>query len=52
MFSRNHAEIGGLDLGGGVVPPSVFLPPQGATDLDAMMVAVLSQVYFQDPGGQ
>ena len=52
VSSRNSAVIGGLDLGGGVVPPSVFLPPKGATDRDTMMVAALSLVYFQDPGGQ
>ncbi len=52
VFSRNSAEIGGLDLGGGLLPPSVFLPPKGATDRVAMMVAALSLVYFQDPGGQ
>ena len=52
VFSRKSAVIGGLDLGGGLVPPSVFLPPKGATDRDTMMVAALSLVYFQDPGGQ
>jgi hypothetical protein len=52
VFSRDGKEIGGLDLGGGLSPPSVFLPPKGAPDRDAMMVAALSLFYFQDPGGQ
>ena len=52
VFSRDGKEIGGLDLGGGFTPPSVFLPPKGSSDRDAMMVAALSLFYFQDPGGQ
>ena len=39
-------------MGGGFTPPSVFLPPKGSPDRDAMMVAALALFYFQDPGGQ
>ena len=50
VFSRDGREIGGVDLGDGVTPPSVFIPGKGDLNRDPTMIAALALLYFQDPG--
>lgn len=50
-FTRDGREVGAVDLNAIMTGPAFYLPPPGP-DRDAVMVAAMAMVTFQDPAGR
>lgn len=50
VISRDGVEVGGVELNG--LRPTLYLPPQGSPDRDAVAVFALSLWAFRDPANR